>query len=88
MTIEEVAFSAPSPLLGVSPSYRAGRPAIAYDHHHSPLPFLVFHRVKEGGRAADLGSDHRRGGRFIAMRVLGFGFSEFKRCPVEALRRP
>ena len=26
------------------------------------------------GRAVGLGDDHRRGGRFIALRVLGFGF--------------
>ena len=34
----------------------------------SPVPFLVLHRVR------GLGDDHRRGGRFIALRVLGFGF--------------
>ena len=26
------------------------------------------------GRAAGLGDDHRRGGRFMTLRVLGFGF--------------
>ena len=40
----------------------------------NPLSLSWCYTELRQGRAVGLGDDHRRGGRFIALRVLGFGF--------------